>query len=212
MKNRRFLLTITVLSIILLVVGNLAYQNFKSSLVINDKKSKLTLLKTVQDAAQKIPTLKDVIAKNLAKQNTVADAQVNNPNVLTAERIYTENEINEMSEIQFSGLIKDTELKLPKLSDIKKIPPGALHHTPVLIIQAGRDLGVIKEILKIHKEFEKVAIPFYKNCAKNLQGTTPVRALCLTNLIEIKKNNNENLNLKDYPETLVELSRMVTGI
>ena len=110
------------------------------------------------------------------------------------------------------ALLKETEFRLPKLTDIKKLPAGVLHHTPPIILQAGRDLGVIKEILKVHESFERVATPFYMTCAKNNEGTTPVRALCLTNLIVIKKKNNQNINLKEFPERLIELSRIITDI
>ena len=196
----------------MLIVGSIVYIFTTKYVSQNDNKSKLTLINSIQNGTKKIPLLKNIIANNLAKQNAAEEAMVTNQNVLTAERIYTENEINSMTEDQFIELTKDTQLRLPKLSDIKKIPPGALHHTPTLIIQAGRDLGVIREVLKIHKSYERVAVPFYKTCALKTETPTPVRALCLTNLIDIKKNNNERLNLKEFPDSLIELSRMVSGI
>lgn len=212
MKKRSFSPAFILISISLLIVGFMAYLHSQNSDLLNDNKSKLTLLNTVQNSAQKVPVLKNLIAKNLAKQNAMAEAQVTDQNVLTVERVYTEQEINEMTEAQFTDLLKDTERRLPKLADIKKLPAGALHRTPPIVIQAGRDLGVIKEVLKVHESYERVAAPFYKVCAKNEEGTTPVRALCLTNLIEIKKKNNESLNLKDYPVRLIELSKMITDI
>lgn len=190
----------------------MAYLHSKNSSLLNDNKSKLTLLNIAQDSAQKVPVLKDLIAKNLAKQNAMAEAQVTDQNVLTVERVYTEQEINEMTENKFMDLLEDTARKLPKLTDIKKLPAGALHRTPPIVIQAGRDLGVIKEVLKVHESYERVVTKFYKSCAKDEEGTTPVRALCLTNLIEIKKKNNESVNLRDYPERLIELSKMITDI
>jgi hypothetical protein len=212
MKKRSFLPAFILLSISLLIVGRMAYLHSQNSSLLNDNKSKLTLLNTVENTAQKVPVLKNLIAKNLAKQNAMAQAQVTDQYVLTVERVFTEKEINEMTETKFIELLKDTERKLPKLTDIKKLPAGALHRTPPIVIQAGRDLGVIKEVLKVHESYERVVTPFYKSCAKNEEGTTPVRALCLTNLIEIKKKNNQSLNLKDYPERLVELSKMITDI
>ena len=196
----------------MLIAGSIMYNLSTKSVSQNDNKSNLTVINSIENGTKKIPILKNIIANNLAKQNAAAEAGISNQNVLTAERIYTEQEINTMTEEQFIELTKDTELRLPKLSDIKKIPPGALHHTPALIIQAGRDLGVLKEVLKVHKSYERVALPFYKSCAIKLETPMPIRALCLTNLIEIKKNNNENLNLKEFPDSLIELSRMVSGI
>ena len=212
MQNRRISPALLILSISLIVIGVVLYLNFKNSESLNDNKSKLTLLNLTKTSAQKIPMLKTLIAKNLSKQNEIAEEQVSNQNVLTAERVYTEMEINEMTEEKFIELLKDTERRLPKLSDIKQLPPGALHRTPPIVIEAGRDLGVIKEVLKIHESFEREAAHFYKNCAQSNSGVTPVRALCLTNLIMIKKKNNENLNLNDYPIQLIELSKMITDL
>jgi len=196
----------------MLIVGSIVNNFANKSVSQNDNKSKLTLINPLINGTKKIPLLKNIITNNLAKQNAAAEAEVTNQNVLTAERIYTEQEINTMTEDQFIELTKDTDLRLPKLSEIKKIPPGALHHTPALIIQAGRDLGVLKEVLKVHKSYERDALPFYKSCALRSVIPTPVRALCLTNLIEIKKNNNESINLGEFPDSLTELSRMVSGI
>jgi hypothetical protein len=225
MKNSSFLPKIILFTTVLIIVGTLIYLRTNSNEIINDKKSQLTLLNT----AKKVPGLKTIIAKQLEKQqqkqqqkqqekqgnkqeNLSDNSQSQTPDLITAERLYTEQELQNMTQLQFSDLLKETEKKLPKLSDIKQLPPGALHHTPVLIIQAGRDLGVIKEVLKSHGSYTKLAVPFYQNCAKDEEGTTPVRAMCLTNLIAIKKNNKESLNLAEYPQRLIELSKMVTDI
>lgn len=199
-------LIISLVSIIIIVVFASLY--FKNHTPVNDNKSKLTLLKS----AQKIPGLKAILEKNLAKQQALAAEQIVPENVLEKERLYTEAELNEMSEEQFTILLKDTETRLPKLADIKKLPAGALHRTPPIIIEAGRQLGLIKEILKIHESYERVAVSFYQNCAKDSSGTTPVRALCLTNLIEIKKKKGESLNLAEYPGPIIQLAKMVTDI
>jgi hypothetical protein len=198
--------------IAVVIIGAAIYLKKANSDGQNDNKNQLTLLNKTEEKVKKIPVLKALIAKNLEKQNEFAESQVTDQNVLTAERIYTENEINEMTEEKFINLLKDTETRLPKLSDIKKLPEGALHRTPPIIIEAGRNLGVIKEVLKAHESFERQAANFYKTCAKNEQGVTPVRALCLTNLIEIKKKKNEVVNLKDYPAQLVQLTKMITEI
>ncbi len=217
MKNSSFLPKIILFTTVLIIVGSLIYLRTNNNEIINVNKSQLTLLNT----AKKVPGLKTIIAKQLEKQqdkqgnkqeNSSDNSQSQTPDLITAERHYTEQELQNMTQSHFSDLLKETEKKLPKLSDIKQLPPGALHHTPILIIQAGRDLGVIKEVLKSHGSYTKLAIPFYENCAKDDEGTTPVRAMCLTNLIAIKKSNNESLNLAEYPQRLIELSKMVTDI
>lgn len=211
MQNRKFSPGFTALILAFIVAGVLVYLNNKKDrelIALNETKSQLT----DAEVAPKKASLQELIKKNLARQE---EAQTPSPlpeNVLMRERLYTEAEINEMTEQQFEDLLKETERKLPKVSDLKKLPAGALHRTPPDVLQAGRDLGVIREVLKVHEAYERVAAPFYKNCARNNEGVTPVRALCLTNLIEIKKKNGETLNLKEFPNQLIELSRMVTEI
>ncbi len=211
MKKGKFSPTTTMLLVVLILVAVTVFLNHKKDrdlIALNESKSKLT----DDSNAIKKSSLKELIKKNLSKQMDAGEAQIGAGNVLTLERIYTEAEINQMSEEKFSELLSATEKKLPTKLELKQLPAGALHRTPPIVIQAGRDLGVIKEVLKIHETYENVALPFYKNCAKNEAGVTPVRALCLTNLIEIKKKNGQPLNLKEYPNQLVELSKMVTEI
>lgn len=212
MKKRQFSpgFTALILVIILAAVGvRLNTKKDRELIALNETKSQLT----DSEETPKKANLKDLIKKNLAKQEEAqAQPQQEPGSMLMRERFYTEAEINEMSEPQFEELLKETERKLPKLADLKKLPAGALHRTPPLVLQAGRDLGVIKEVLKVHESYERVAAPFYKTCAKNDEGVTPVRALCLTNLIEIKKKNRESLNLKEFPNQIIELSKMVTEL
>jgi hypothetical protein len=211
MQKRTFSPAFSALVFTLICIGVAVFLHHKKDrelIDLNESKSKLT----DDGVVKKASNLKELIKKNLLKQEA---AEIPDPalaDVLTRERTYTELEINEMTERQFTDLLKDTLRKLPKKSDLKQLPPGALHRTPAIVIQAGRDLGVIKEVLKVHESYERAATPFYKTCAKDETGVTPVRALCLTNLIEIRKKNNEDLNLKEFPNQLVELSKMVTEI
>lgn len=211
MEKRTFSPGFTALILTIILIGAGVYLKHKKDrelIALNETKSQLT----EDESAPKKVSLTDLIKKNLAKQEEAAQPQNEPGAMLMRERFYTEAEINEMTETQFEELLKDTERKLPKLSDLKKIPAGALHRTPPVVIQAGRDLGVIKEVLKVHESYDRAAVPFYKSCAKDDEGVTPVRALCLTNLIEIKKKNGETLNLKEFPNQLIELSKMVTEL
>ncbi len=178
-------------------------------IALNETKSQLTNQNENLQANPKKMSLKNLIKNNIIHQETTNNSN-NQENLLTKERLYTQEEIDSITEEKFIELLKETELRLPKLADLKKIPAGALHTTPPQIFQAGRDLGVLKEILKVHESYDNLAIGFYKKCAKDSEGTTPVRALCLTNLIEIKKKKNETLNLAEYPNQLVELSKLIT--
>ncbi len=207
MQKGKFSPTFSALIIALIFIGVSIFIKHKKDrdlIALNEAKSKLT-----DGSPAKKASLAELIKKNLSKQEEIAQNQAGSTNLLTQERTFTDAEINDMTEEQFVELIKDTERKMPKVSDLKKIPTGALHTTPTVVIQAGRDLGVIKEVLKVHESYERVATPFYKTCAKSEEGVTSVRALCLTNLIEIKKKNNESVNLNEYPSQLVQLSRLV---
>jgi len=156
---------------------------------------------------------------NLVKTDTQKPTLINSEmterndfdsSVLVQERSYTEKEITEMSIEEFENLLIEVEAKLPKLSDIKKIPPEALHQTPAPVLQAGKELGLIKEVLKLHESYEEKAGVFYQACALNNQRPTPVRALCLTNLNEIKKKNGEKINKSMFSKEIIDLASMVT--
>lgn len=129
--------------------------------------------------------------------------------MLAKERIYTENEIEHMSRAEFQHTLLDIKRKLPVVSELKKIPEAALHHTPSIVLKAGRDISVVAEVAARHPEYEIDALNFYDTCARNPQGVTTVRALCLTNIIEINNKNKQTTDLSIYPKEIVDLSRMV---
>ncbi len=129
--------------------------------------------------------------------------------LLAQERIYTQSELDHMTRAEFQHTLLDIKRKLPQLSEIKKIPEAALHHTPSIVLKAGRDISVVAEVTALHPEYEIDALNFYDSCARNPQGVTTVRALCLTNIIEINNKNKQTTDLDIYPKEIVDLSRMV---
>jgi hypothetical protein len=203
--------TVILLVVVALILGvGVRYINSDKNHAVNEIKSKLTIDTTTQKTPPK--GLRALIAKNIEKQQEMTERTDFGPPLIEQERFYTELEIASMTEGQFEDLLKTVELKLPKLSDIKKLPPGALHRTPELVLQAGKDLGLIKEVLAVHESYERNAVGFYDECAKSVERPTPVRALCLTNLIVIKKKNGEKINSKAYPAELLELTKMITDL
>ena len=158
------------------------------------------------------PSLKDLIKKNLeAQEKSVVENEANKP-ILLKKRNYTEAEIQNMSLQEFKDLLSTTEANLPTIADIRKLPPGALHHVPEPVIQAGRDLGLLKEVLAVHPNYAEEANTLYENCSEKDELPQSVRALCLTNLIQNKKAQGEKLNLSLYPKEIVELSKLVIDI
>lgn len=168
--------------------------------------------KVIQKAQKITSKLQIILNKNIEKIKNKEQAEASSHELLTAERLYTEDEIQNATEAQFAVILNDTEARLPTMKDIKQLPSGSLHHIPALILEAGRNLGVIKEVIKFHPEFEQSVIPLYKNCALSEIRPTPVRALCLTNLIEVSKKNHLSLNLKQFPSHIVELTKLVTDM
>ncbi len=199
-----------VLAVATLVLLGSLFLRSKKFTQSDDMKSQLT---TENEGENRPKGLKAIIAQNLKKQEEMTERKdFDDSDLLVRERVYTENEINEMTEEQFTALVKETELKLPKLSDIKNLPPAALHRTPAPVMQAGKDLGLLKEVLKVHESYEPIAAKLYQNCAKDAQRPTPVRALCLTDLIQYKKKNGEKINQAEYPANLIDLTKMITDM
>ncbi|MBC7427281.1 MAG: hypothetical protein H7336_01635 [Bacteriovorax sp.] len=201
--------TIVIAVATLMLLGTLFLRGRKSP-VPDDMKSQLTSENTAKNAPQ---NLKSVIAANLQKQEEMTERKdFDDSALLDRERQYTEKEINDMPEEEFKSLVKETELKLPKLSDIKNLPPAALHRTPAPVMQAGKDLGLLKEVLKVHESYEGIAAVMYQSCAKDSARPTPVRALCLTDLIQYKKKIGEKINKAEYPANLIDLTKMITDM
>ncbi|MBC7715031.1 MAG: hypothetical protein H7177_16915 [Rhizobacter sp.] len=199
-----------VLAVATLVLLGTLFLRGKKHVRSDDMKSQLTSENTSENKPR---GLKAIIAGNIQKQEEMTERKdFEDSDLLVRERQYTEKEINEMTEEQFAALVRETELKLPKLSDIKKLPPAALHRTPAPVMQAGKDLGLLKEVLKVHESYEKVAAVMYESCAKDAGRPTSVRALCLTDFIQYKKKNGEKINKADYPATLIDLTRMITDM
>jgi hypothetical protein len=207
-QNRIYTFVLFSTAILLLVVLSI-YRNteFKKPLIA----SKNELTPTIENK-NKTQKLKEIVAQNLAYNQEMVERTDFDNSVINQERLYTENEIANMTEKEFENLLKDVSMKLPKLSDIKKIPPQALHRTPPPVLQAGRDLGLIKEIINIHERYEIKTIPFYDECSKNNERPVPVRALCLTNLVIAKKKLGLKFNRQEYAPEILDLAKMVTEL
>lgn len=182
-----------------------------ADLNINDEISQEVSL-TSAGIQKPTTNLKELIKKNLAAQEKSVQDLEAQKSLLLKKRIYTEAEIAKMTEAEFNSVLTETEAALPTIHDIRKLPPGALHHVPAPVIQAGRDLGLIKEILSVHPEYVTVANSFYENCAERDDRPQAVRALCLTNLLQNKESLGEKVNLSMYPKEIVELTKLVIDI
>lgn len=107
----------------------------------------------------------------------------------------------------FEDYIEDTVKNLPSLKQLQKLDEEKTHHTPAMIMETGLRLGKIKKQVKLNEEFGPKAISFYKTCASDKDGVTPVRGLCLANLIYMKKQKGEEVDLSAYPENVMSLAK-----
>lgn len=214
MKVRGLSALVTILTLAAVLLVGSRYLKSQKMTASDEIKSQLTPNEDGQKTAESKPRgLKAIIAGNLQKQEEMTERKDFEDNtLLVRERVYTEAEINDMTEPQFRELLKETESKLPTIAEIRQLPPGALHRTPAPVMQAGKDLGLLKEVLKVHESYERDAQVFYEKCAKEKVRPMAVRALCLTNYIEIKKKNGEKVNLVAYPTQLVELTKLITDL
>ena len=213
MKLKEFSPTLVLILLTASLAGTSIYLNSQKKTISNEMKSQLTSSmdeKSADQKPKKLDKLRTLINKNFQQRAKLVEASPSP--IITQERFFTEKEIEIMTEEDFKGVLEDIELRLPKISDIKKIPAEALHRTPEALIVAGKNLGFIKEIINTHSSFEKSASGFYENCAKNEVRPTPVRALCLTNLSEIKKKSALKINLKEYPVHVVDLARTISDL
>lgn len=213
MKLKEFSPTLVFLLLASILAGISIYLNTHKKSLSNESKNQLT----APDGQKKKDSRPVKLEKwrSFFNRSGISKEQISNPEqppVITQERFYTEKEIQNMSKEEFRSLLLETESRLPTLSDIKNVPAGALHRTPEPILNAGKNLGLLKEILNAHPDYETSALGFYENCARNGSRPTPVRALCLTNLVEIKKKNHQPLNLKEFPVQVVDLARLITDL
>ncbi len=210
------LLRILGLALFTLGIGLLVLnKNQKDNAGINNTESidsEITQEVSLASSGIQKPKLKDLIKKNLDAQIKSVQEKADNSSILLKPRSYTEAEINQMTIEEFKDLALATEANLPTVNDIRKLPPGALHHVPAPVIQAGKDLGLIKEILIAHPNFTDEANVLYENCSEKDELPQSVRALCLTNLIQNKKAQGIKLNLASYPKEIVELTKLVIDI
>jgi hypothetical protein len=196
MKKRLFSPIVIIIGLAILVVSAL--------LILRPQEEQL--IKKVALSSNKLQKLIET------RSNKIVQVEGPTPELLTAERIYTEEEIKNTTEQQFYEMLKETQKRLPLLSEIKQVPSGALHHIPSVVLEAGRNLGVLKEVFKYHPEYEIKAISMYNDCARAENRPMPVRALCLTNLILFSKKYNLPLDLKSFPNNIVELTKLVTDM
>lgn len=107
----------------------------------------------------------------------------------------------------FTSYVDETYEALPNLEAARGLKDEEVHQNPKLVMDAGLRLGSIKKQIKLNSEFEEAGIKFYDKCAMKDNGLTPVRSLCLANLIYMKNQKGEDFELEKYPAKVRDLAK-----
>lgn len=107
----------------------------------------------------------------------------------------------------FNNYLDETLESLPNLDQLKGLKNKDVHHQPGIVMEAGLRLGKIKKQVKMNQDFGPKAMEFYSKCAAKKKSFTPVRGLCLANLMIMSKQKGQTVDTSSYPEPVVEMAK-----
>lgn len=107
---------------------------------------------------------------------------------------------------KFINFAQKTIETMPTKATLSSLSAKEVHHTPEVIIKSGRRLGTLKAQLKLNSEFIPEAIRFYEECSTLESSPTPIRAICLANLVYLKEKDGELVDGSIYPKKVVDLA------
>ncbi len=109
---------------------------------------------------------------------------------------------------QFERRAQEIQSKLPRKADLQKLEDDQVHSIPQELLQTGRQLGQLKEMVLRYPDnpvLQERAKEFYKNCADDEGYPTSIRSLCLFNRLQLAKNSGEDFDISPYPLEIKEL-------
>ncbi|WP_412472266.1 hypothetical protein [Halobacteriovorax sp. RT-2-5] len=74
---------------------------------------------------------------------------------------------------------------LPIVSDIQKLSPSEVHHTPEIIKNAGELVGAIHAQAQAQPLKRYAAMTFFKSCAEDSEVIRSIRAVCLKKIYKL---------------------------
>lgn len=110
---------------------------------------------------------------------------------------------------QFKRQGEEVLAKLPYREDLQQLNDGQVHKIPESLLQTGRELGQLKELVIRYPDFKELQIEaksFYKNCADEEGYPTSIRSLCLFNRLQLAKNSGEIFDISPYPLEIKQLA------
>jgi hypothetical protein len=143
-----------------------------------------------------IGTKKDLISQPLIEPSPLQKEKALDPLEMTSE--------------DFDRTLEETQKIIPTLQKLQTLSQEEIHHTPVLLLEAGKKLGEIAEILHVQPHFASQAISFYRTCARESQYPNSVRALCYSNLKQLDPQSFHNENEDpEVNEAVIRLAHQI---
>ena len=142
--------------------------------------------------------------KNLSSTQIIQDTR--GAETLSSSRI---PKLKFYSSDEFSGLLMKVYSDIPTIDDLRRLSPEDAHNYPNSLIETGRNLGLIVELVKNKKELLNEAIGFYSKCSKRDRFPSSVRAICLSNLMKFSKDSDFRPDLSLYPRRVLEMVKIL---
>lgn len=103
--------------------------------------------------------------------------------------------------------IEESEQLLPRKEHVRELSESEVHMLPYPIAAAGEWLIDLKEFILNHPENAEKVLPYYLNCAENIEIVDTIRALCLTHFILIHEQNSSEppIRIEDFPSNIRQL-------
>ncbi|MCO4792867.1 MAG: hypothetical protein KC493_04090 [Bacteriovoracaceae bacterium] len=109
---------------------------------------------------------------------------------------------------QLDTLLNKAYTFIPKKEDLNKNKTDHVHHIPVEVKLTGEFIGKLVTETNSNKSLLPRSNKFYKRCSSDDSFPTTVRALCLSHYILTSRKLNIDINLKEFPARVVELSKL----
>lgn len=111
--------------------------------------------------------------------------------------------------VDFQDRRDELILELPLVTDLQDLKEGEAHHITPGLLQTGRRLSSLKELVLKYPELKPLqeeANDFYETCAGDRDFPTSIRSLCLFSRLQLAKNREEAFDISPYP---LEIKQMV---
>lgn len=113
---------------------------------------------------------------------------------------------------EFSGFLMKMYSAIPTIDELRNLSLEESHNYPNPLIETGRNMGLLVDLIKGNKDYLKEAIGFYSKCSKRDRFPKSVRALCLANLLKYSKGSDYHPDLSLYPHRVLEMVKIMESV